>query len=59
MLIIECDYLVDIGVSSSVLVILSFVSQEDDKRGKGKDKGRGKAMSEFEMGQWFAFTDKK
>ena len=37
---IECDYLVDIGVSSSVLVILSFVSRRTTKVTKEKAKAK-------------------
>ena len=37
---IECDYLVDIGVSSSVLVILSFVSRRTTKVAKVKAKAK-------------------
>ena len=37
---IECDYLVDIGVSLSVLVILSFVSRRTTKVAKAKAKAK-------------------
>ena len=39
---VECDYLVEIGVTSSVLVILSFVSRRTTNVAKVKAAAEGK-----------------